>query len=441
MQTDWQATNRGGQACSEAALCHYLPYTSRKWGWVRRLAVCCERFAMPTISSKRLLVSLYHCYLDPSSGAAISLRAMVEALASAGFEVRVLSGPRLDFEVEQSHEDLLRAHGIDFKTYRASHLSETFHLNLFQCNGVTCGLWIPQNPRADPSHAVGNAWLSSYREILESWRPEVVLTYGGFWMTGPSLQMAQQAGAKTVFYLCNYAYNDAAFFQQVDTVVTLSHHHAAWYRQQLGLESVPIYPLMPAKRYLCDPVAGQRYVTFVNPQPHKGVYVFAKIAEVLGRTRPDIPLLVVEGRATTQRAASVLGGLNHCQVYRMANTTDPREYLQVTRIALVPSVWQESFGRVAAEAMMNGIPAIGSRRGALPEVIGDERLLIDLPDWITPETRRLPSDDEVAAWVNVIVRLWDDEDEYRRVAEQARRRSALWAADRMVDRFAAAVFG
>ena len=39
----------------------------------------------------------------------------------------------------------------------------------------------------------------------------------------------------------------------------------------------------------------------------------------------------------------------------------------------MPSVWQESFGRVAAEAMINGIPVLGSTRGALPEVIDDYR--------------------------------------------------------------------
>ncbi len=50
----------------------------------------------------------------------------------------------------------------------------------------------------------------------------------------------------------------------------------------------------------------------------------------------------------------------------------PREYFALTRMLLVPSVWEEPFGRVAAEAMVNGIPAIVSNRGALPEVVGGE---------------------------------------------------------------------
>ena len=46
-----------------------------------------------------------------------------------------------------------------------------------------------------------------------------------------------------------------------------------------------------------------RYVTFVNPQPEKGAAVFARIALELGRRRPEIPLLVVEGRGTADGLA------------------------------------------------------------------------------------------------------------------------------------------
>jgi hypothetical protein len=41
-----------------------------------------------------------------------------------------------------------------------------------------------------------------------------------------------------------------------------------------------------------------KYVTFINPQPSKGMGVFARIAVVLNKRRPDIPLLLVEGRGT-----------------------------------------------------------------------------------------------------------------------------------------------
>ncbi len=55
----------------------------------------------------------------------------------------------------------------------------------------------------------------------------------------------------------------------------------------------------------------------------------------------------------------------------MANTLDPRHFYRVTRVLLVPTLVSEMFGRVAAEALANGIPVLASDRGALPE--GGER--------------------------------------------------------------------
>jgi glycosyltransferase involved in cell wall biosynthesis len=58
------------------------------------------------------------------------------------------------------------------------------------------------------------------------------------------------------------------------------------------------------------------------------------------------------------------------------------------RAVLVPSTWDEPFGRVAAEALAHGRPVITSGRGGLHEVVGDEA------GWITgtdpePLTRAL----------------------------------------------------
>ena len=44
----------------------------------------------------------------------------------------------------------------------------------------------------------------------------------------------------------------------------------------------------------------------------------------------------------------------------------------------MPSLWLESFGLVAAEAMLNGIPVLASNRGGLPETIGTTALTLAL---------------------------------------------------------------
>jgi len=58
-------------------------------------------------------------------------------------------------------------------------------------------------------------------------------------------------------------------------------------------------------------------------------------------------------------------------------------YKQVDAV-VVPSLttpkWTEQFGRVIAEAMAAGRPVIGTRSGAIPEVIGDAGILVDEAD-------------------------------------------------------------
>ena len=67
-------------------------------------------------------------------------------------------------------------------------------------------------------------------------------------------------------------------------------------------------------------------MTFVNPAPDKGAYPFVRIAQELGRRRPDIPLLVVESRGTRRRSSPAGSGLGHRNIQLMSDTTDPRRF-------------------------------------------------------------------------------------------------------------------
>ncbi|MCL2624859.1 MAG: glycosyltransferase family 4 protein, partial [Planctomycetaceae bacterium] len=194
------------------------------------------------------------------------------------------------------------------------------------------------------------------------------------------------------------------------------------------LKTTPIAPMMDWNDFLCEPnELSRQYVTFINPEPGKGVYIFAQIAKQLWERRPEIPLLVVEGRAGADwlaRTGVDFEGVRNLSL--MANTPDPRDFYRVTKIMLVPSLFMESFGRVAAEAMINGIPVIASHRGALPEVIGDAGITLDIPAQYTPDTRIAPSPDEVEPWVNAIIHLWDDTPFYNDLVAQGRTRAQRW---------------
>ena len=183
---------------------------------------------------------------------------------------------------------------------------------------------------------------------------------------------------------------------------------ARHYRDRVGLDCQALpNPVDWERVRVANP--SPRFVTFVNPARYKGVYPFVRIAKELGRRRPDIPLLVVESRETRKTlGACGLRTADHPNIQIMPVTTDPRRFWRLTKIVLMPSLWWESQGLVAVEAMINGIPVIGSDRGALPETLGDGGIVLPLPERLTPVSQILPTAEEVEPWVEAIIRLWDD---------------------------------
>ena len=56
---------------------------------------------------RRLLFASIHSYLDPSSGAALATRELLERLSALGWDCRVLTCGVLDFQNETPLEDVL----------------------------------------------------------------------------------------------------------------------------------------------------------------------------------------------------------------------------------------------------------------------------------------------------------------------------------------------
>jgi glycosyltransferase involved in cell wall biosynthesis len=140
-----------------------------------------------------------------------------------------------------------------------------------------------------------------------------------------------------------------------------------------GVNTVAATPAPKEKRIL--------YVGRIIPD--KGVL---PLAQALARVLPCLP----DWRAT------VIGAGDRDYEKQIAATLAPLgeratmpgflPYEQITAalaqaaIAVVPSDWQEAFGRTAVEAMAAGCATIVSRRGALPDLIGDAGIVVDEPD-------------------------------------------------------------
>ena len=334
---------------------------------------------------RAFLFCSYHGYVDPSSGAAVATRDLLEGLAARGWPVGVLCGPHLDFQQAESLPQLLTDQGVSFQAQAGpAQADPPFTLFHFFPREVPVTIYQPAflGPHGVPGPGEGRAFLRLFHGIVDRFRPDVILTYGGHWLAEQVIAAAKRRGLKVVFALHNFSYRGVDLFRPVDAVLVPSRFARDHYRQTLGLNCTALPSPLAWDRLCCSQVEG-RYVTFVNPQPHKGVFFFARLAWELGRRRPDIPLLIVEGRAPADCLGQTGLDLSSLRnLYRMPNTPDPREFYRVSRLVVMPSLWWESFGRVAAEALLNGIPVLASNRGSLPETLAGAGFLFDGP-WAT----------------------------------------------------------
>jgi glycosyltransferase involved in cell wall biosynthesis len=393
--------------------------------------------SVSSVRTPRVLFCSYHSYLDPSSGAALSTRELLEMLASHGWECAVLCGPELDFRREGSWEEALRAEGLSFQ-YRPGQVVDTAcTLYHWVDKGVTVHTFVPDHaqPRQPPTREQGRAFLSLFERIQQRFQADLLLTYGGQWLAFPLLRRARHKGVKTIFTLRNCNYDRGELFAEVDAILVPSRAAQEYYQRTLGLASTAIPGPFNWERVRCSRVEG-RYVTFVNPQPSKGLLWFARIAYELQQRRPDIPLLVVEGRGKASwLAASDLDLRALRNVHRLANTPDPRHFYQLTRLLLVPSLWLETFARVTVEAMINGLPVLASNRGGLPEALAGAGFVLDIPPQYTPQCRQTPSAEEVTPWLSLIERLWDDAAFYEAESGRCRQAAEGWRPERLWPRF------
>ena len=58
------------------------------------------------------------------------------------------------------------------------------------------------------------------------------------------------------------------------------------------------------------------------------------------------------------------------------NSKEVQQKMQRASIIVIPSIWDEPFGLVVAEAMSNGVAVITSKVGGIPEIIKDNGIVI-----------------------------------------------------------------
>ena len=141
---------------------------------------------------------------------------------------------------------------------------------------------------------------------------------------------------------------------------------------KLKTKTEVVYPSVNIKKKLSKK---NKYITFVGKlNESKGYDIFSKSIIKILNEFPDWKAYSLgdEGRRKifiNHKNHFELGFLNHKQVLNL---------LDKSEISVVPSKWEEPFGRTALEATSRGCATIISNRGGLPETTSEAIILKDL---------------------------------------------------------------
>ena len=167
-----------------------------------------------------------------------------------------------------------------------------------------------------------------------------------------------------------------------------------------------ILPLIHKEKVLFDNDGSGDCITLVNANINKGVQHFVAMAKAM----PNHKFLGVLPYYGEDRVPPTPGNVEWVPFQ-----DDIRTVLKRTRILLVPSYY-ESFGRVAIEAMVNGIPVVYSKPISTSTYIGGSTEGLD--EWIRPAGIAVERE-VIEDWVTALKHL-DDPQVYSAKATESR---------------------
>jgi glycosyltransferase involved in cell wall biosynthesis len=144
-------------------------------------------------------------------------------------------------------------------------------------------------------------------------------------------------------------------------------------------------------------LAGQELVDRDGKDP-----LFDDVREFWGSPKRFRDHLVAEAESRTPGKVTFIGGVDHSEL---------EEWYRRADIFVFPPIWHEPFGMPPTEAMSAGLPVVGTRSGALPEIVveGETGLLVERGDV-----------DELA---QALLELLEDPDKRKRLGAAGRKRA------------------
>ncbi len=252
---------------------------------------------------------------------------------------------------------------------------------------------------------------------------------------------------RLLFFMRGEMGESRRYLHLVDGIVVNSHGMAKYAQELLQGKHVPIYwmPNSLGDEFIVPPPPPDRFrrrekrVLYAGRIiPVKGVLELVKAFTIVHRELPDSRLYIYgaadnfhkDGPLTPyeqevrKQAAALPKGVVQFLGY-VPNREMGAHYVQAD-VAVFPSIWKESFGMVALEAMRCGTPVVASRRPGFEELVvhGETGLLVDDPT-------------DISALAEAILKILRDPNLARRMGEAGYQRSLQFLPHVACNRFKA----
>lgn len=325
--------------------------------------------------------------LGKSNGAEIS---MLEYLVE--FQKRAW-----DVEVFVALPEAFRSAAHDFVSSIGAELQE----DVYVLDGVRCKCHFSDQFHPTDLRAQ-KAMEESFEHYLKKQEPDIVWShYTDFFAVSSAVRYSPQ---KTWVHITDNEYprmdklssfpSLVKSYESIQNVLVASHFMKEQVKRDFPNSKLFVLRRLIQSIHESPVVSSSKHWLFVNPVEVKGFYFLLDLAKAC----PEQSFLVVGNWGARIEDLPRMKNVEYWPPQK-----NLRKAFEVSKALLMPSVWQEAFGRLPLEAMAAGLPVIVSDRGALPDTVGRAGLVLPL---------------EISAWKKILDAGQQDLDRVKSYAQQ-----------------------